>query len=155
MSQKPVFVFGLFVRFKDTEAQAKWLRTSRTVRAEDWHAIEGSCLSPWFEDGDAVMVDRERAPRDGDIALCAMKYRRTSGAIAGVGSIKICTAIKQLRVTADGERYLVATDGSVSADAHEVLGTVVAWHRRAWWRRPSPRRMRLEPRLDDRATSAA
>jgi hypothetical protein len=75
-----------------------------------------------------------------------MQYGRNSTMLgANSGDFRERTAVKQLRITPDGERFLCAVDGAVSASAHEILGVVTAWYRPRWWRRPSLRRMNFRP----------
>lgn len=45
----------------------------------------------------------------------------------------------------EADKHPTAEGGSVSADPHEMLGVVVGWHRRRWWKRASPRKVRLDP----------
>jgi hypothetical protein len=146
-----VRIVPLFIRWLDFDA-ARRVRESGAIDPGVWRVVSEDCLAPYLCDGDAVMVAFDRQPRDGDLVLVEMRYRRAG--MIGEGSIRTRESLKQLRIVG-GERFLCATDGGVSADPHEILGTIVAWHRRRWWRRPSPTRMRFEPRLAGPAPSAA
>jgi len=151
---RKVRLVGPFLRFKDASAIVKFYESWRRTRALDpsaWRVISENCLRPYLCDRDVVMIDFDRKPIDGDLVLVAMRYRR-AGFIGGEGSLKTQESCKQLRVV-NGERYLCAADGDVSADPHEILGTVVAWYRPGWWRRPSPKRMNFK--VPQTATSRA
>ena len=99
-------------------------------------------MAPWLASGDAVLIDFDRQPVDGDLVLAAVRYRRAGGIVGGDGAVKVLEAVKQLRIV-NGERRLCATDGSVSADGHEIVGVVVGWYRPGWWRRPTVRKMKF------------
>lgn len=138
--QKAIRFIGLWANFKDTRGCQHFLRVR--MSPDHWRTVEAHCLAPYLDAGDAILLDFERQPEDGDLVLVAMRYRRTG--IIGAGSIRTAEAVKLIRLV-DGEpRLFVANGESVHADAHEVLGTVVGWYRPGWWRRPSPRRMRLQ-----------
>lgn len=117
-------VFPLLVRhFRKT--------LSPTARAFE---IRGNCLRPYFLSGDVVWVDQRAPMHTGQVVLCAMKYRTENG------QIKTRRALKQLRFDA-GELLLCCADGSVFADAHEILAPVVAWYRPGCWKRARVRCM--------------
>lgn len=145
MTKRASRFIGLFTRFTDLAAAKRFATDLRTKGQEAafayWRFIDGDCLRPYFVTGDMVMIDADREPKDGDLVLVAMRYRRDG--ILGCGSIKVAESVKKWRVI-DGERRLCAADGSVSADAHEVRGTVVGWNRPRWWRRPSVKSMKFE-----------
>jgi len=110
-------------------------------RSIEARALKGACLAPYLVDGDVVFFDRTLEAQDGDLVMVGMLYQLDRGGmIVAHQKIVRCDAVKQLRIIGE-ERFLCAADGAVSADAgHEVLGPVTGWYRRAWWRRPSPRK---------------
>jgi hypothetical protein len=91
-----------------------------------------------------VLWHADFRPRDGDLAVVAMRYRRSiAGAIGAAAEYEMTRrAVKQFRVI-DGVEMLCSADGAVRAASHEILGTVVAHYRPGWWRRPAMRRMRF------------
>ena len=104
----------------------------------------GDCLAPWFVEGDITWHDPTVEPQNGDLVAVEMTYRRLSG---GGDTVRL-TAIKQYQVVesrgfSGSQRYLVCNQGCVAADGAKLLGTVTAWRRPRWWRRPSVRDMRF------------
>jgi hypothetical protein len=128
-----------------------WLfvRGRRRIRSlaaavNDGRVIAGDCLRPWIVDGDLVWFDRTVDPQDGDVVVASMLYRRFGCNLLGaLQEIQRRDAVKQLRIVA-GEKFLCAVDGAVNADAHEILGPVIAWHRPGWWRRPAVKHMTFD-----------
>lgn len=116
---------------------------SLAAAVTDVRVLQGDCLCPFLVADDLVWFDRQREPRDGDLVIVAMLYRRYGGIMGAGQRIDRHDAVKQLRIV-DGERFLAAADGAVHADAHEVLGPVVAWRRPGWWRRPALKSMRFD-----------
>ncbi|MGQ0430116.1 MAG: hypothetical protein ACT4UQ_09305 [Gammaproteobacteria bacterium] len=131
-----------FIRYRDRKAAYQVKRAGR-LEPERWRVIREDCLRPWLLTDDAVMIDFDRAPADGDLVLVEARYRRAGAILLGDASIVTIEAIKQLRIV-NGEQFLCCSEGAVSAAAHRIVGVVVAWHRPGWWRRPSPRRMRFQ-----------
>jgi hypothetical protein len=115
--------------------------------------ISGTCLDPYLRAGDCVWIDPSIAPRDGDLILVMLTYviEREHIAFGPRGEEVIPDrvarreSLKLLRII-DGVRWLVTlNDGAVRLDdmeGAEIIGTVTAWHRWRWWRRPSMRKLR-------------
>lgn len=104
--------------------------------------LEGDCLAPYLDTGDVILWQRSVEPRDGDLVVAKIWYEREDPPRGWMQR----RAIKQLRIV-DGRRYLCANEGALPADEIEILGTVVGWSRKGWWRRPSPRKLRLKPEI--------
>lgn len=98
----------------------------------------GPCLEPWFTDDDIMWFDRGLVPEDRELVVFEMLYRRRGddGQWRYVKSL----SVKQLRMTPRGP-VLACNQGAVRAGMVQILGPVVAWKRKAWWRRPSVRKM--------------
>jgi hypothetical protein len=103
---------------------------------------QGDCLAPWLVEGDVAWYDPTIEPLNGDLVAVMMEYRRLSG---GGDRVRLI-AVKQLQISGS-RRFLVCNQGCVMTDNVEMLGTVTAWRRPGWWRRPSVRKMRLPIQL--------
>lgn len=135
----------------------------RTARYRSYTAtgrgIVGACLAPYLQEGDAVFVDPTIEPRDSDLVCVLLSYiverehfrHGPRGEEVVPATVARRESIKVLRII-NGERWLVTlNDGAVRfedmLDA-EIVGTVTAWHRQRWWRRPAMWRLaEIEPAI--------
>jgi len=99
----------------------------------------GPCLEPWFLEGDVTWHDPMVTPDDCDLVAVELPFKRRG---RNDGTIVRLTAIKQYRIES-GRRYLCCNQGFVPMEEAELLGTVTAWRRPSWWRRPSVRHMKF------------
>ncbi len=102
-------------------------------------SVAGTCLAPFLTDGDIAIFSRVLEPRDRDVVLVSMKYKRYTATIGLPPQIMVRRSVKQFRLV-DGKAWLCSAEGSVDASYHEITGVAFAWCRvgmgRFTWRKP-------------------
>jgi hypothetical protein len=122
---------------------AAW-RCATESGESDAFLASGRCLRPWILDGDAIVWIQGMSAQDGDLVITETRFPIRAG-LGTPSRIVRLMGCKQLRISADGARWLTCADGAyLAAGEHTVIGTVIAVLRRPglpWKPRASLRAM--------------
>ena len=88
----------------------------------------------------AEAVRRSGVRLAGDLVVACVTFRETGERPGQRARTEVHEAVKVLRMAGE-QLFLCTLVGAVATDRSQILGPVVAWHRKGWWKRPAVRRL--------------